>query len=103
MELAELIEKHIEYVDEARRTVRLPHEFVKHYLRRDDGGEGLPIVSSISQLPIVLPNGEILSGRGLDRRYGIIFRGAGRARRADLTTRGLLAAKGRPSHALPDR
>src|SRR5262249_53279230 len=43
-------------------------------LQRDDGDEGLPIVSSISQLPIVLPNGEILSGRGLNRKYGIIFR-----------------------------
>jgi hypothetical protein len=77
MELAELIEKHIEYFDENeddRRTVRLPAHFVKHYLTRDDGDEGLPIVSSISQLPIVLPNGEILTGQGLNRKYGIIFR-----------------------------
>jgi len=74
MELAELIEKYIEYVDENDRTVRLPGHFVKHYLQRDDGDEGLPIVSSISQLPIVLPNGKILSGRRLDRKYGIIFR-----------------------------
>jgi hypothetical protein len=77
MELAELIEKHIEYFEENendRRTVRLPAHFIKHYLTRDDGDEGLPIVSSISQLPIVLPNGEILSGRGLNRKYGIIFR-----------------------------
>lgn len=54
MELAELIEKYIEYVDQHGWTVRLPAHFVKHYLRRDDGDEGLPIVSSISQLPIVL-------------------------------------------------
>jgi hypothetical protein len=74
MELAELIEKYIEYVDGNGRTVRLPSHFVKHYLQRDDGDEGLPIVSSISQLPIVLPNGEILTGRGLIRKYGIIFR-----------------------------
>jgi len=76
MELAELIEKYVEYVDddERSRTVRLPARFVKHYLQRDDGEEGLPIVSSISQLPIVLPNGQILTGRGLDRKYVIIFR-----------------------------
>jgi hypothetical protein len=72
MELAELIERYIEYVDSNGRTVRLPSTFVKHYLQRDDGA--LPIVSSISQLPIVLPSGEILSGRSLDRKYGIIFR-----------------------------
>ena len=59
MELAELIEKHIEYVDKYGRTVRLPDIFVRHYLQRDDGEEGLPIVSSISQLPIVLPNGSV--------------------------------------------
>ena len=74
MELAELIEKYIEYVDEHGRTVRLPAHFVKHYLQRDDGDEGLPVVSSISQLPIVLPNGQILSGQGLNRKYRIIFR-----------------------------
>jgi hypothetical protein len=78
MELAELIEKYIEYFDENddehRRTVRLPACYVKHFLQRDDGEDGLPMVSSISQLPIVLPNGQILTGRGLDRKYGIIFR-----------------------------
>jgi len=74
MELAELIEKHIEYVDKYGRTVRLPDIFVRHYLQRDDGEEGLPIVSSISQLPIVLPNGQILTGQGLDRKHHIIFR-----------------------------
>jgi hypothetical protein len=74
MELAELIKKHVEYVDKYGRTVRLPDIFVRHYLQRDDGAEGLPIVSSISQLPIVLPNGQILTGRGLDRKHHIIFR-----------------------------
>jgi len=72
MELAELIENYIEFVDANDRAVHLPTQFVRHYLRRDDGG--LPTVTSISQLPIVLPNGEILTGRGLNRDYGIIFR-----------------------------
>jgi hypothetical protein len=72
MELAELIEKHIEYVDPLGRPVHLHSSFVKHYLQRDD--DGLPIMTSIAQLPIVLYDGTILSGRGLDRRYGIVFR-----------------------------
>src|SRR6267143_2244387 len=75
MELAELIEQHIEFVDlidEEARPVHLPMPFVRHYMQRDDNA--LPIASSISQLPIVLPNGEILTGRGLNRKFGIIFR-----------------------------
>jgi hypothetical protein len=75
MELAELIEQHIEFVeliDEEARPVHLPMPFVRHYMQRDDNA--LPIVSSISQLPIILPNGEILTGRGLNRKFGIIFR-----------------------------
>jgi hypothetical protein len=72
MELAELIEKHIEYVDDAGRPVHLHSSFVKHYLKRDD--RALPIVTSIAQLPIVLYDGTILTGRGLNRRYGIVFR-----------------------------
>jgi hypothetical protein len=75
MELAELIKQHIEFVtrdDEEPRPVHLPMTFVRHYMQRDDGA--LPIVSSISQLPIVLANGEVLTGRGLNRKYGIIFR-----------------------------
>jgi hypothetical protein len=72
MELAERIEQHIEYVDENGRPVHLQPQFVKHYLRRDDGG--LPIITSIAQLPIVLHDGTILTGRGLNRKYGIVFR-----------------------------
>jgi hypothetical protein len=74
MELAELIEKHIEFAAEDSRPVHLPSIFVRHYLQRDDGEDGLPVVSSISQHPIVLPSGEILTGQGLNRKYGIIFR-----------------------------
>jgi hypothetical protein len=41
MELAELIEQHIDFytVDEDgnERSVHLPMPFVRHYLRRDDG------------------------------------------------------------------
>jgi hypothetical protein len=72
MEVAELIERHLEFVDGKGRSVHLPTPFVRHYLKRDDGA--LPIVSSIAQLPIVLADGTILTGRGLNRKYGIIFR-----------------------------
>ena len=33
MEVAEMIEQHIDYVDEDGRSVHLPMQFVKHYMR----------------------------------------------------------------------
>ena len=72
MEVAEMIERYIEFVDEDGRPVHLPMQFVRHYMRRSDGA--LPIVTSIAQTPIVLRDGTILSGRGLNRKYGILFR-----------------------------
>jgi hypothetical protein len=74
LELAELIEQYVEFFDDYDRTVRLPSIFVKAFLQRDDGEKGLPIVSSIAQLPIVLPDGTILTGQGLNAKYGILFR-----------------------------
>jgi hypothetical protein len=71
--LAELIERHIEYVDaETGRPVHLASPFVKHYLTRAD--DALPVATGIATVPIVLPNGTLLSGRGLDRDRGIVFR-----------------------------
>jgi hypothetical protein len=71
-ELEELIERHVEFYDpKTDRPVRLPSVFVRHYLKRDDGA--LPIVTSIAQLPIVLPDGTVLTGEGVDRRSGIYF------------------------------
>jgi hypothetical protein len=72
-ELAELIEQHIEYVDNQGREVHLPPQFVKHYRERPED-LALPIVAGIAQLPIVLGSGEIMSGRGLDRATGVVFR-----------------------------
>jgi hypothetical protein len=71
IKLAELIERHIDYVEHGC-SVHLPGQFVKHYLRRHDGM--LPIVSCVATLPMVLPDGSILSGQGLDRQRGIVFR-----------------------------
>ena len=37
-EIAEMIERHIDFVDDERaRSVHLPMPFVRHYMRRDDG------------------------------------------------------------------
>jgi hypothetical protein len=71
MQLAELIEKHIDFVDPKGRSVQLPMSFVRHYLRRIDGV--LPLAVAISVAPVVLPNGEILAPQGLDRERGVIF------------------------------
>jgi hypothetical protein len=70
-ECAELIEQHVNYVDEDGRSVHLPMPFVKHYLKRDDNA--LPIVSAVSTLPIVLADGVLLAKQGLDRDRGIAF------------------------------
>jgi hypothetical protein len=70
--LAELIERHIEYVDETHRPVHLASAFVKHYLVRADAA--LPVVAAVATLPILLPDGTILTGRGLDRRLGVVMR-----------------------------
>jgi hypothetical protein len=75
MEVAELIEEHIDYytVDEdgTRRSVHLPTPFVKHFMRRDDGV--LPTMVAIATAPIVLADGNLLAPEGLDRERGIQF------------------------------
>ena len=72
MAVAEMIERHIEYVNKEGEPVHLLTPFVKHYVSRADGE--LPTVSAIATLPIVLPDGTLLSKRGLDRKRGLIFR-----------------------------
>jgi hypothetical protein len=71
MEVAELIEQHIDYIDEAGRSVHLPMPFVRHYINRDD--DKLPTVVAIATLPIVLGDGSLLAPDGLERNYGIVF------------------------------
>jgi hypothetical protein len=65
MEVAELIEQHIDYVDEGGCSVHLPTKFVRHYVSRDDGV--LPTAVAIATLPIVLGDGSLLAPDGLDR------------------------------------
>jgi len=72
IQLAELIERHIDYVDEEGRSVHLTTPFVRHYLQRHD--DALPTVVAIATLPIVLADGDLLAQHeGLDRDCGIVF------------------------------
>jgi hypothetical protein len=72
MEVAEMIERHIDYVDEDGRSVHLPMPFVRHFMKRDDE---LPRMVAVATLPIVLADGPILAmDEGcLDRQRGILF------------------------------
>lgn len=72
MQAAELIEQHIDYVDEDRRSVHLPMEFVRHNMRRHDGT--LPVAATVVTLPVVLSDGTVRGQEeGLDRKRGIVF------------------------------
>lgn len=75
-EVAELIERHIEYVVETPeggvRPVHLAKPFVQHFWQRRDSA--LPIVQAVATMPLVLSDGSMLAGRGLDRDRGIVFR-----------------------------
>ena len=71
-QLAELIERHIDYTDETGCSVHLAAPFVRHYLDRTD--DALPVVAAIATLPVVLPDGTILAGHGLVRERGVVFR-----------------------------
>ena len=72
-QLAEMIERHIDYTDLTGRSVHLAAPFVNHYHTRPDD-TALPLVAAIATLPLVLADGSLLGGRGLDRRRGIIVR-----------------------------
>jgi hypothetical protein len=69
--LAEMIERHIDYTDATGRSVHLAYPFVKHFHKRTD--DALPLIAAIATLPLVLPNGTLLSKHGLDRQRGIVF------------------------------
>jgi hypothetical protein len=75
MEAAEMIEQHIDYVQQCKdgsyRSVHLPTPFVAHYLQRHDGV--LPTMVAVATLPIVLADGKLLAPDGLDRIRGIVF------------------------------
>jgi hypothetical protein len=73
IELAEEIEQFIDYTDKDGRSVHLPTQFVRHYLRRDDGV--LHTVVAIATLPIILADGRVLAlDNDIDPERGIEFR-----------------------------
>jgi hypothetical protein len=72
-QLAELIERYIDYVDNTDRSVHLHGTFVHHFHTRPDD-VALPLASAVVTLPLVLGDGTLLKGRGLDRDRGIVFR-----------------------------
>jgi hypothetical protein len=71
-ESAELIERHVDFIDGTGRSVHLAAPFVRHYVQRSAGG--LPIAGAIATLPLVLADGTVLTEPGLDRERGIVFR-----------------------------
>src|SRR6516162_9716171 len=70
-EVAELLEKYIDFVDEEGRSVHCRSPFVGHFMKRQDGT--LPLLVAISTLPLVLADGVMLAPEGLDRKRGIAF------------------------------
>ena len=72
IEVAEMIEHHIDFTDKDGRSVHLPMNFVRHYVKRDDGA--LPALVAVSTLPLVLADGSVLAGDKFDRLRGIDFR-----------------------------
>jgi hypothetical protein len=71
-QLAEVIERHIDFVDKDGRSVHLPTKFVRHYLKRDDGV--LPTVVAVSTPPLVFADRGVWSEDKFDRLRGIDFR-----------------------------
>jgi hypothetical protein len=76
-ETAEMLERHIDFVDKEGRSAQCPRKFVRHFMKRDDGK--LPYLVAIATLPVVLADGPILLGdpphqqHGLNRERGIAF------------------------------
>ena len=75
MEVAEMIEQHIDFYtvdkDGNERSVHLPMQFVRHFMRRHDGV--LPTLVAYATMPLVLADGKLLAPKGLDRQRGIQF------------------------------
>jgi hypothetical protein len=75
MEVAEMIERHIDFYKEDKngnlRSVHLPMQFVRHFMRRHD--YVLPTTTAYATIPIVLADGNLLAPEGLDRERGIQF------------------------------
>jgi hypothetical protein len=74
IEAAKLIEQYIDYIQlGVGRSVRLPVAFVRAYHKQRIGSP-LPLVHSVATMPVILPDGTLLSGHYLDRSKHILFR-----------------------------
>ena len=103
MALAEMIERHIDYVHpETGGSVHLSAPFVKHYHTRTTD-DALPTVTAIATLPLVMTNGALLSQSGLDRQRGIVFRVHRNVPGHDPQAGGMHSYRCRGSHGVPDR
>jgi hypothetical protein len=71
-ELAEMIERHVDFVGKDGESVHLGTKFVRHYMQRDD--RALPTIVAVSTLPLVLADGHVLADDKFDRWRGIDFR-----------------------------
>jgi hypothetical protein len=71
-QMAEEIERHIDFVDRDGRSVQLPTKFVRHFMNRDDGA--LPTIVAVSTLPLVFADGGVWAEDRLDQLRGIDFR-----------------------------
>ncbi len=73
IEVAILVEKHIDYLDPTGRSVCLPLVFIKAYHQQRTDSP-LPVVTAVATMPVILPDGTMLSGHRLDRERRILFR-----------------------------
>ena len=72
-QIAEMIERHAEFVEETN-SVCGRFTFMRRLCAIYESGRSRAAYSyGVSSLPIVLRNGDMLTGRGLDRRSGIVF------------------------------
>ncbi len=74
--LAHEVENHIEFTHETEaggiRSVALPGAFIDHFSAYRDSV--LPRVGAVVTAPLVMPNGDLLAPRGLDRDRKLVFR-----------------------------
>jgi hypothetical protein len=62
----------VEATADGEREVGAPFRLLTHWLKYRQSN--LPTVGAVVTMPLVLPTGELLSGAGLDRERGVVFR-----------------------------
>ena len=62
----------VEATADGEREVGAPFRLLTHWLKYRQSN--LPTVRAVVTMPLVLPTGELLTGAGLDRERGVVFR-----------------------------